>query len=293
MPGVFPHDSFEWLGRILDRADREHAELVIHLGDFTHGPTKAREYVDWYNGFKIPTYHVIGNHDDDGNTHQETLECYRMKCGYYSFDVNGFRFVILDPNYYYYDGVYTHYSSSNYYKFGEYRDYVPPEQVEWLKDTLDSSPFPCVLFSHESFERESDGVKNQDLVRKVIDNANEKHPGRVMMCINGHYHRDNLRIINNVAYFELNSASFEWVPQKHNLYPEELCSSYRLAGNTVMYNDPVNAIITLTDDGGIKVDGMTSSLFMGITREMTGNDKFDAHGRPTTATVSSFNIKLL
>jgi len=59
-----------------------------------------------------------------------------------------------------------------------------------------------------------------------------------------------------------------------------------------MFNDPVHAIITLSEDGQIKIDGMQSSLFMGVTREMTGNAKFDAHSRPTTANVQSVNLKM-
>ena len=46
------------------------------------------------------------------------------------------------------------------------------------------------------------------------------------------------------------------------------------------------------DAGQIKIDGMQSSLFMGVTREMTGNSKFDAHSRPTTANVQSINLKM-
>ncbi|MBR6057347.1 MAG: metallophosphoesterase [Victivallales bacterium] len=291
-PGVFPRDSWEWLDRILAHAEWENVDFIIHCGDFTHTPLKCIDYVNHYNDFKIPTYHTIGNHDDDGNPHEVTLQCYRMERGYYHFDKNGFRFIILDPNYFKHDGEYIHFSSSNYYKFNDERDWIPPEQLEWFRDTVETSPYPCVCFSHESYERENHGIHNQDDVKAIINQANARHPGRVRLCINGHYHRDFLRILDNVIYFELNSANYEWVSKKHDLYPPEILNRWRLACNTVMFNDPVHAIITLSEDGRIKIDGMQSSLFMGVTREMTGNPKFDAHSRPTTANVQSIDLKM-
>ncbi|MGI5925076.1 MAG: metallophosphoesterase family protein [Lentisphaeria bacterium] len=289
-PGVFPHDSREWLEQILDRATREKVDFVIQAGDFTHRPKQFIDYVNWYNDYSLPTYHCIGNHDDDGNSHDVTLECYRLESGHYFFDRNGFRFIVADPNYFLQDGVYIHYSSANYYKVGT--SYVPPEQLEWLKDAINNSPHPCVIFSHQSFEREIGGCKNYADVRKIINDANAAHPGRVRLVINGHHHRDNLRLIDNVLYFDLNSASYEWVPKAHDKYPPEVLSKHKLAKNTVMYNAPVNAIITMNSDGRIKIDGMESSLFMGITREMTGNSRYDAHGRETTARVQSLDITL-
>ncbi|NLG14794.1 MAG: hypothetical protein GX561_11425 [Lentisphaerae bacterium] len=291
-PGVFPRDSWDWLDQILDHAEQEQVDMIIHLGDFTHTPQKCIDYVNHYNDFKIPTYHTIGNHDDDGNSHEVTLECYRMESGHYYFDQNGFRFVIVDPNYYKLDGEYIHFSSSNYYKHNALRDWVPPEQLEWLADTINHSPFPCILFSHESFERENNGVQNQDDVKAIINAANAKCPGKVRMCINGHYHRDFIRILDDVVYFELNSANYEWVNNKHECYPREVLDRWKLACNTVMYNDPIHAIITLTEDGSIQIQGMKSELFMGVTREMTGNPKFDSHSRPVTANVQSMNIKM-
>lgn len=291
-PGVFPHDTWEWLDRILDHARQEKVDFIIHLGDLTHNPQKHLDFVNHYNDCEIPAYHVIGNHDDDGNPHEVTLQCYRMERGYYYFDRGGFRFIILDPNYFRHDGEYIHFSNSNYYKYNDERDWIPPEQLAWFRDAVESSPYPCVCFSHESYERENQGIHNQDDVRDIIFRANEAHPGRVRLCLNGHYHRDFLRILNQVVFFEVNSANYEWVSNRHEQYPKDVLERWRLAGNTVMYNDPIHAIITLTDEGRIKIDGMKSELFMGVTREMTGNPKFDAHSRPVTAEVQSLDITM-
>ena len=88
----------------------------------------------FYNECGLPAYHVIGNHDDDGNEHSETLKTYRMESGHYFFDRNGFRFVVVDPNHIKYgDGRIVHYSKGNYFKknsaAGDVIGVVPPESV--------------------------------------------------------------------------------------------------------------------------------------------------------------------
>ena len=294
-PGVFPHASHEWLQRILDRAVREKAEFVIHLGDFTHRDKDTEAYVKLYNNFSLPTYHTIGNHENDGRTYEQVLKAYGMKCGYYFFDRKGFRFIVLDPNYFKHGEAFVHYANGNYFKAlreGAYGPALPPDQVKWLRETVESSPYPCVLMSHQSFERERDGVKNYQEVRDLINAANRRHPGRVLLVMNGHYHTDNLRILDGVVYFDVNSANYQWVEHPHKLYPKELLAKYSCAKHSVIYNDPISAIVTLTRDGGIKIEGQKSTLFMGVTQEMTGNPRFDCMGRETTAVIQSVDLKM-
>ena len=37
-PGVFPHDTREWLERVLNRAEKSKVDFIIHMGDFTPTP---------------------------------------------------------------------------------------------------------------------------------------------------------------------------------------------------------------------------------------------------------------
>jgi predicted phosphodiesterase len=284
--------TWDDLYAIRERALREECAFVIHAGDFCHGPADVRDYVEYYNdAFGIPTYHCFGNHDTDGTSYAESLALYRMPDGHYFFDEGGYRFIVCDPNYYYLDGQYYHYDRGNYFAHPEARDYMPPEQIAWLRETIDGSPFPCVLISHESFER-PDGVKNRAEVLEVINTANRRRPHSVLLCINGHHHRDHIRILDNVCYLDLNSAAFDWVPHKHDKYPLELNEKYRYLKNTVNYNDPIHAIITL-EGSTITIDGMESSMFMGINREHTeGNPIYDKAGRPVEPIVRSAKITL-
>lgn len=290
LPGVFMGGTYDDLDLIEQRAVKENCSFIIHAGDFSHGPAHVTDYVERYNNLSIPTYHCLGNHDSDKTSYAETLRLYNMPDGHYFFDNGGYRFIICDPNYYYVNGEYIHYDLGNYYKYGAYRDYMPPDQLEWLRETIDSSEYPCVLISHESFER-PDGVQNREEVLAIINEANREKPHSVILCINGHHHRDFIRILDNVCYFDLNSASYDWVSIKHNCYPEELCREYSLLSNTVVYNDPIHAVITL-EGTSITIEGMESTMFMGINREHTENPIYDGAGRAVVPMVQSTKITL-
>lgn len=289
-PGVFDGGTWEDLG-VLQKAAEEHGcEFMIHAGDFCHAPSLVPDYVKAYNEFHIPTYHCLGNHDTDKTPLEETLKAYRMPADHYYFDRGGYRMVITNPNFFKDGEDYIPYSMSNYYSHADTRETMPPEQIAWLKETVESSPYPCILLSHPSFER-PDGVKNRDLILQVIDEANRKRPHSVLMCINGHHHRDFVRLRNGVLYWDMNSVSYDWLPQKHDLYPKALCDEISLLNHTVVYEDPLYAIVTI-EGTTVTSEGVESTMFLGITREMTGNEPFGKAGRPVTPTVQSFKITL-
>ena len=291
-----------WKGTVADlefiqqRAEKENVDFIIHVGDFTHGPSKTPEIVKLYNEFHVPSYHCLGNHDTDNTSFEETVQLYNMPGGYYFFDNGGYRFIVCDPNYILLDGEYIHYSLGNYYKHPEARGHMPPEQIKWLEETIAASPYPCVLFSHQSLERDvlltgSGVVQELEEVRRIINEANRRKPHSVIMCINGHLHRDFIRILDNVCYFDLNSTSWDYVAKEHNLYPEELVKEHSLVNSTVIYNDPIHAVITL-EGTTITIDGMESSMFMGINREHTENEQWDMAGRPVVPKVQSAKFTL-
>ena len=186
----------------------------------------------------------------------------------------------------------TFYCSSNYFKYkGSAISIIPPEQLAWFAETLATSPFPCATFIHQSFERERGGVANWREIREIIDGVNAKNPGRVRLCCNGHHHRDFVRILNGVVYFDVNSTTHEWLNVRHNLYPEELTKRYGNMSHTVIFNDPVHAVVTMSADGSLEIAGMESSMFMGVTTEKAGAAFADSSGRPVTPSVQSFKVK--
>ena len=305
-PGVYTNDTPEFLEKILARAEAERCDMVIHLGDMVQNVAEkpVRDLVRRYNDFGIPSYHVIGNHEQDGTPHEAVLDAYRLERGYYSFDRGGFRFVVLDPNYFCNEpGKYIHHSKGNYFHRSKIStiNWIPPEQLEWLKDTLDASPHPCVVLAHQSFERGTPNaiVSNADEVRGVFNAVNAKNPGRVRLVVNGHYHTDYLRILDNIAYWDVNSANMYYSGIRQYAYPKEYLARhagapYTLgsAEETLGWTEPLSAILTLYPEGRVRIDGSSSDWLFGVTPKMANFPDYDSAGRPIRPVIHSVDFTL-
>ena len=116
----FKVDAPQRLAQIQARAVKENVDFIIHLGDLCHRPEKSKDFLDQYNDFSIPSYHVLGNHDSDHTPLAEVVKLFKMPAEYYYFDKKGFRFIVLNSNYYRYEGRDIAYSMGYYYKFAKY-----------------------------------------------------------------------------------------------------------------------------------------------------------------------------
>ena len=186
-PKVFPHDAKRFLDEIIARGINTKVSFMVQLGDFLHTPQENRALADVFAEAPIPAYNVFGNHDNDQESYEYILDMYRLRNGYYYFDREGYRFIVLDPNYSVVNGELVHYNpnQARSHNLGE----IPPDQMSWLEETIFGSPFPCILFSHQSLER-TDGIKNRDEVWRIICRANRSREHAVILCVNGHYHCD-------------------------------------------------------------------------------------------------------
>ena len=295
-PGVFPNDTTEFLDRILKRAEDNEVDFVLHLGDLVHFPMQLKGFVDRYNDFHIPTYHTVGNHEFESSV-EDVLKAYRLERAYYSFDRGGFRFVITDPNYILRNGELVHFSNSNWRttnkRPGDRIYWIPPEQLKWLKETIDASPYPCVVMAHESYERPgAGGVQNQEEVRAIFDAANARTPGKVRLVMTGHYHVDYLRVLRGIPYLEVNSANFFFAGKHHDKYPADYMKGLKQSSHTLTWKEPLSAIVTLGHNGHIRIEGSRSEWLYGISPEKAGLPLLDEVGRPNTAMIQSVDMTL-
>lgn len=309
-PNALYGPDADTLHALQKRAEENGCDFMLHAGDFCYGPGTVAELVEEYNGFHIPSYHCLGNHDCDRTPYAEVLNYYRMPnpCGYYYFDCKGYRMIVLDTNYYKEDGNFVHYEMRSQFDHPKQLDSLPPEELEWLFKTVEESPFPCLIVSHASFERECVIPKDDEemialsheanasiygqQIRDFVKETNRKSPHKILMLMNGHHHKDFLRIIDNTIYWDVNSTRYELICEKpHNKFPKEICEKYSLANRTMVFNDPLSAVVTV-EGTTVTIDGTESSTFMGVTRETDGDWVLDRSGRPSRPRIQSAKITL-
>jgi len=220
----------------LDRVKQEEEiDFIVQLGDFTLNPTPAKSgaFLDIWNSFEGPKYHVLGNHDMDVANKTQVRAFWGMPENYYSFDLKGFRFIVLDGNHLK-DGPndYRHYERSNYYSH-EGRGHFGAEQLQWFKGQLASTDLHVVSFSHQRLSGRADGPD----MRKAIDQANAQAGfGKFVLSLNGHGHRDLSERFHQVPYVEIPTAAHKW------------------DGKPVPYTTVRFAIVTLDAKGTIEID---------------------------------------
>ena len=78
----------------------------------------------------------------------------------------------------------------------------------------------------------------------------------------------------------------------HDYFDKELCEKYPYAANSVVYNEPLFAVITLDEDGTFEIKGRKGTFYQNVTREMTDNPPQDRSGRMCTPNVQSIKMKI-
>jgi hypothetical protein len=183
---------------------------------------------------------VLGNHDVDsiakpqflGRVTNTGIERDRS---YYSFDVNGVHFVVLDANF---EKTGLAYDSGNY----NWTDAnVPPPELEWLQRDLARSANPTVVFVHQLLDKDTKGsvyINNAAEVRSVLSASR-----KVAAVFQGHHHTGDYEEVNGIHYYTLKAMVVGSLP----------ANSY--------------AIVDLHPDGRLKINGFRSAISHDLTSE--------------------------
>jgi len=152
-------------------------------------------------GFAGERHCVVGNHDVATLTKEEFLEhCGLGRPAYYSFDVKGVHFAVLDGN--------CHADGSDF-SAGNFRwdeAWLAHVQLEWLRrDLAAAGDLPTIVFCHENLDHQlwnevldPHVLRNAEQVREVLEAA-----GNVRAVIQAHYHPGRLSTQQNITYISL------------------------------------------------------------------------------------------
>lgn len=220
---------------------------------------------------------------------------------YYHKDMGVFRFVFLDTNYSFNPelGEWEHNRTSSYGppKGNLFGYSLGAKQFYWLEKLLISSAKEgkkCILVSHDSFTEEIGhgtavgGTPDHVAIQQLFARVNAMKKGTVMMSINGHHHTNILLQKDNILYFDVNAIRNCWwqrdkephYKEGQGQFTEEIDQNGNVTGrkwqnfsdlsmgsNTWFSDEPLSAIVTITDEGEITIEGVTSKWAYGVRPE--------------------------
>jgi 3',5'-cyclic AMP phosphodiesterase CpdA len=275
------HDGKERLLSFIQQANATGADFIIQMGDFCIPKKQNKALLDIYRDFNGPSYHILGNHDMDGGfSREETMEFWGMKKKYYSFDHNGFHFVILDGN------------DPNPKPWSGYNRFINSEQQEWLRQDLEKTDLNTFVFSHQTIENEEGGVANFLEMRQILEEANKSGGNnKVVACFSGHHHTDYMTEINDIYYIQINSASYRWVGDdfQYVRYSKEIDEKYPWIKYTIPYKDPLFTFVEIDPTGFLSLEPKSTEFVGPGPDEMNGPET--AANDPIVPRISGFNFK--
>lgn len=251
-------DGEKRLEDFLEAAKKRAVDFIIQMGDFCEVRAQNKNFIKIWKDCKIPKFNILGNHDMDRQSKESVMDFWEMPKPYYSFDMNGVHFIVLDANFMYQDGKFTPYNKANFYVDDRYRTFIDNEQIEWFAADLAATKLPTVVFSHQSLWHYLWGVKNRLTVQKIM----EQHREKIICCFNGHNHIDYHHHQNGINYIEINSASYCWMKEQKyaskERLPKELYEQYGWMPQVAPYENALFAFATLPGDGSLFLEGKKS-----------------------------------
>ncbi len=201
--------SLNKMQEFVEVMNTEKVDFVIHLGDFKDEDLNKKEadtlhYLrqleSEYAKFQGSRFHCVGNHDVDSITKEQFLlnvenTGISNNKSYYSFNKNGFHFIVLDANFN---------KDGSHHFFKEGSDWLDTnltqKQINWLKEDLKNTQLPTIVFCHHPlFEYYHDGNKYHINDFKEVQQILETSK-KVLAVFQGHIHNEEFREINNIHY---------------------------------------------------------------------------------------------
>lgn len=270
------HDADRRLDEFISIIKEEKVDFIVELGDLCH-PTEENRHIITSLCQCAPCFYNIGNHDADAYPIDEVLKFLDLANSYYSFVVNNIKFIVLDANYIRTQNGDMPYRNQRSDEKIEAYPYIPSGEIEWLKKELEDEQYYYIIFSHHSLTNDfmKRGISNRVEVRNILEHRN-RNGKKVLLCMNGHDHGDDLKVINDIPYYTLNSMSYIWqgVKETYN-YDRKIHEKYPHLKNMILYEEPLHVIITIDVNMDIHIRGMDGH-YQNITPKELGLDTWNA-----------------
>lgn len=250
-------DGDRRLEELMKAAQEKEADFILNLGDTCHPKAENRKIVETIRNCGIPCYMIPGNYDTDIWPEPEVLSFWGLQKAYYSMVKDNVKFIFLNTV--------------------ELQDgaVIPEEQTAWLQEELTSDHY-FVILTHQSLGNDvvtangkSRGIRNRKEIRNILEERNDGEK-RVLLCINGHDHGCDVKQINGIYYYTLNSASYIWQDVKETFpYGEEIHGRYPYLKNMILYQQALHCMITIDDTGNVAIEGVEGD-YLTVSPERIG-----------------------
>lgn len=199
----FGHDTHETTRLALEHVRRHFADadFVAITGDLANwGELEAyRKLERLLEGFPLPVYLMIGNHDNRENFTSVFGERHRFDAPFlhYRADHGSYRLLFLD----------TQTAGTAGGAFG-------PHRIGWLDRQLADSPRPVLIFMHHhptptgAFSMDAKGVADWDDFHVVL----ARHRDKIRHIFHGHCHTDMQGHVEGVSFTGLRSMGSQVYP---------------------------------------------------------------------------------
>lgn len=277
-------DGDERIGKIIKKVKENQLDFCISLGDFCEPVLENKRLVSAFLQTKVPMCYAIGNHETDRHHLDELLVFYNMKSPFYSFELENYKFIVLNTCFYSKDGVEEAFYENNYKVKGSVYPILPQEQLNWLREELNDHK-NHIVFSHHSFSNEfaKRGVQNRDTIQNMFSAK------KVLLCMNGHDHGDAVIEKNGTTYYTVNSSSNVWIGSQIDS-SETLKEKYGHLNGILTYKEPFVVIVEI-DDSKIKINGVEGE-YQSVTPEDIGLENYQWNGVSILPKASSWEINM-
>ena len=172
-------------------------DFLVELGDLIDAAADVQTEMTYLTRIskemamiQAPQHYVLGNHCVDTLTKKEFLDGVGQEKSFYSFDRDGFHFVILDACFRS-DGM--PYQRKNF----QWTDpNIAPHELKWLKADLAATTKKTIVFVHQRLDDAGvHGVRNAAAVRKIMEDS-----GQILAVFQGHSHQNEHQEIGGIHY---------------------------------------------------------------------------------------------
>ena len=193
-------DGEQRIKELIDKAQKEKVDFIVSLGDLCFPIEENRHVLEKFKTAGIPIYHTIGNHDTQVCSIEEMLLFLSNDNSYYSFEYGEYKCIILDSCFWQNQSGQHHFTNKR--REPAIYPVIPCDEVLWLKKELSDNK-KYIIFSHQSLVNEfgNRGIRNRQEILDLYVGKN------IILCMNGHDHGDDLKIINNIPFYTVNASS--------------------------------------------------------------------------------------